>query len=82
VKEIKSFDDCVHYIHRLGIITGCNIADFQEKICNICDRILNVSGNKTWYHLEFKPFKVEFNRASKSFKIFDEEGVVITIKVM
>ena len=58
MKLIDSFDTCLSYANRLGFAGKSNIANMQRNLCNVADTLLEASGNTTWYHKEFKPFRV------------------------
>ena len=62
LKIITCFDDALHYVSRLGFADNGNIAMRQANLCTMADKLLAVSNNATWYHKEFKPFKVRLIR--------------------
>jgi hypothetical protein len=68
---ITDFDSCLQYAGRLGIVKQFKspgwIPQYQREICDLCDRIRNESGNKTWFHLEFVPFQIRYERAIGKF---------------
>ena len=81
-KQINEFDDCLHYVVRLGVVSNYGktpgwIPQYQKGVCAVCDRILNQSGQSTWYHKTFKPFQVRFDRKFKTFFIKGRGGVCI-----
>jgi len=71
MKLITSFDDALHYVHRLGFAGNGSIAQQQWQLCHTCDLLLSASGQDTWHKKEFKPFMVRLKR----YKTLD--GIVI-----
>lgn len=69
--KIIDFDSCLAYAIQLRIVKQFKspgwIPQFQKEICDLCDRIRNESGNKTWFHLEFLPFQIRYERAISKF---------------
>jgi len=62
MKLITCFDDCLHYVHKLGFAGNGSIAYNQHNLCHVCDLLLSASGQATWYKKEFQPFMVKFRR--------------------
>ena len=62
MKLITCFDDCLHYVHKLGFSGNGTIQCQQDNLCHACDLLLTASGQSTWYKKEFKPFSVKFKR--------------------
>lgn len=60
-KEIADPDSAYEYVNRLGFAGGGgNIATKQQDLTVVVDALLEASGNTTWYHKVFKPFRVQF----------------------
>ena len=73
MKTIHGFDDCLNYVNRLGLVKISKSAGWipiwQEKACALCDKLLHMSGQITWYHVSFIPFGVECERATGRIKV-------------
>jgi hypothetical protein len=73
MKVINGFEDCLNYVSHLGVIPQIKspgwIPNYQDKICNLCDKLRDASVQFSWYHDEFKPFKVRFNRHGRYFVV-------------
>jgi len=82
---IKDFDTCLQYVNRVGAIKTSKfpgwIPAWQERACNLCDDMRSMSGQDTWYHKEFKPFKAHYNREQNSFTVtyFNTDVVAGTV---
>jgi hypothetical protein len=74
MKTINSFDDCLYYSIHIGVGKVQRnpgwIPYAQKKLCDFCDKLMAMSGNTTWYHKEFKPFKVHLDRKSQRVKVY------------
>lgn len=71
MKTITCFDDCLDYVNRSGVIPrGMSIQAFQVEICDLCDKLRDMSGQGTWYHKEFKPFTVWYLRKERAFRVY------------
>ena len=73
MKTISCLDDCLDYVLHLGLVkVGKSpgwIPAWQWNACELCDKMLFLSGQKTWFHKEFKPFNVEFKRDKNVVKV-------------
>ena len=74
---IDSFDDCLAYVHRLGV---CKVAkgpgwipDAQKRLCDTCNKILAQTGQDSWYQVTFRPFFIHYVRATGNFITFFPE---------
>jgi|GEM_PF-1088060 len=60
-KEITDPDSAYEYVNRLGFARGGgNIATKQQDLTVVVDALLEASGNTTWFHQVYKPFRVQF----------------------
>jgi hypothetical protein len=87
VKTITCFDECLHYVNRLGVVKVNRrmpgwIPEWQRRACWVCDRLNMLSRQHTWYHKTFKPFDVHFQRSTGRFLVWapwpaDQERPVV-----
>ena len=73
MKTINCFDDCLDYVNRMGAVKVEKgpgwIPEWQRIACNICDKILAMSGQDSWYHKTFQPITVEYKRKEGRFMV-------------
>jgi len=73
MKTISCLDDCLDYVLHLGLVKVEKspgwIPAWQWNACELCDKMLFLSGQKTWFHKEFIPFGVECERATGRIKV-------------
>jgi hypothetical protein len=69
MKYIDCFDTCLGYVNRLGFAGQGDITTKQKNLCRECDKLLQLSGQKTWYNNKFKPFYIQYKKKNNTFII-------------
>jgi hypothetical protein len=79
VVEIDSFSRCRRYISQTGVVCQPKLypgssQSRMDEIYAICDRILEATGQHSWYHDEFKPFTLHYQRSYNRLLVWIREG--------
>lgn len=83
---IKSFDDALNYVNRLGLAGSGSIQARQDNLVDITDMLLRASGNKTWHRTHFESFPVMFKthideHALGTFFVMNLHGKIVKLEL-